>query len=223
MNMLRGGAKVRHLITSSVLAILALSSSAVQAQDWSGFYFGAHAGGSAATGVNEASLTGGRLPDFDVGDQIEMSGMLGGVFAGINMMSDAMLLGIEGDVGIGTVEGTLSYFDTESITSTIDWNAHLRGRVGVAADRALFYLAGGLAVASNSVFVDADFDEDEASAMHFGWTIGAGAEFAITENLVARAEYLYDDYGSADYTLFGSNWSQDINSHTFRVGLSFKP
>lgn len=214
---------MRYLITSSVLAILALSGSAAHAQDWSGFYFGGHAGGGAATGVNEASLTGGRLPTFDAGDEIEMSGMLGGVFAGINTLSDSMLLGIEGDVGIGTVEGTLNYFDTESITSTIDWNAHLRGRVGVSVDSASFYLAGGLAIASNSVFVDADFDEDEDSAVHIGWTIGGGVEFAVTENIIARAEYLYDDYGSADYTLFGSNWSQDINSHTVRVGLSFRP
>lgn len=217
---------MRYLITSSVLAILAVSSSSVQGQDWSGFYFGAHAGGSAATGVNGAPLAEDRLPTFDAGDEIEMSGMLGGVFAGINMMTDTMLLGIEGDIGVGTVEGTFNdfTFDTESITSTIDWNAHLRGRIGVAMDSALFYLAGGLAVASNSVFVDAaNLGEDEDSATHIGWTIGGGVELALTENVVGRAEYLYDDYGSADYSLFGSDWSQDINSHTVRVGLSFRP
>lgn len=217
---------MRYLITSSVLAILAVNSSSVQGQDWSGFYFGAHAGGSAATGVNEAPLAGSRLPTFDAGDEIEMSGMLGGVFAGINMMTDTMLLGIEADIGVGTVEGTFNdfTFDTESITSTIDWNAHLRGRIGVAVDSVLFYLAGGLAVASNSVFVDAaSSGEDEDSAIHVGLTIGGGVELALAENVVARAEYLYDDYGSADYSLFGSNWSQDINSHTVRVGLSFRP
>ena len=213
---------MRFLITSSVLALLAASAGAAQAQDWSGFYFGAHAGGSSATGVSEGSLTGGRMPNFGDGDEIDMSGMVGGAFAGINMMTDTMLLGIEGDIGIGSVEGSFHYLDTESITSTIDWNAHMRGRVGVAADSALFYLAGGLAVASNTVSVDTP-DDDVDSAMHFGWTIGAGVEFAITENIVARAEYLYDDYGSADYTLFGSNWSQDINAHTVRVGLSYKP
>ncbi|MBN9309216.1 outer membrane beta-barrel protein [Devosia sp.] len=214
---------MRYLITSSVLVILAASSSSVQGQDWSGFYVGVHGGGSAATGVNESTLAGGRLPTFNAGDEIATSGMLGGVFASINMMTDTMLHGIEGDVGVGTGEGTFT-FDTESITSTIDWNAHLRGRIGVAVDNALFYLAGGLAVASNSVVVDGpNLDDDEDSAMHVGWTIGGGVELALTENVVARAEYLYDDYGSADYSLFGSNWSQDINSHTVRVGLSFRP
>lgn len=216
---------MRYLITSSVLAILAISSSSVQAQDMSGFYFGAHAGGSAATGVNEAPLALGYLPTFDAGDEIEMSGMLGGVFAGINIMTDTMLLGVEGDIAIGTVEGTYTdlTYDTESITSTLDWNAHLRGRVGVAVDDVVFFVAGGLAVASNSVSVDVDFDQDEDSAIHVGWSIGGGVELALTENLSARAEYLYDHYGSADYSLFSNTWSQDLNSHTVRVGLSFRP
>lgn len=213
---------MRYLITSSVLAFLAVNTSSVHGQDWSGFYFGAHGGGGAAIGTNEEPLSGGRLPNFGAGDEIAMSGMVGGAFAGINMLTDNLLLGIEGDLGLGTIEGTVTDLDTESITSTIDWNAHLRGRIGAPVDGALFYLAGGLAIASNSVFVDA-YDEDQDSAIHIGLSIGGGVELSLTENLVARAEYLYDDYGTADYSFVDSNWSQDLNSQTVRIGLSFKP
>lgn len=215
---------MRRLVTSSVIAVLALGAGAAHAQDWSSFYFGAHAGGSAATGVNEAQLVGSRLPAFNVDDEIGMAGMLGGVFAGVNMMTDNMLLGLEGDIGLGVVEGTFNDADPESITSTIDWNAHLRGRVGLAVDEALFFLAGGLAVASNEAFVvDVGSVTDSDTATHIGWTIGAGVEFAVSENVVARAEYLYDDYGSADYTLFGGPWSQSLSAHTFRVGIAYRP
>lgn len=214
---------MRHLITSSVIAVMALSANAAQAQDWSGFYFGAHAGGSAATGVNEAQLPGGHLPNFNVDDEIGMTGMLGGVFAGVNMMTDNMLLGVEGDIGVGVVEGTFNDYDPESITSTINWNAHLRGRIGMAADNAMFFLAGGLAVASNTVDADGDYAQSSDTATHIGWTVGAGVEYAFTDNIVGRAEYLYDDYGSADYTMFGGPWSQSLTAHTFRIGIAYRP
>jgi len=36
-----------------------------------------------------------------------------------------------------------------------------------------------------------------------GWTIGAGADFAVTPNLILRAEYLYADYGSSTFGFAG--------------------
>ena len=39
-------------------------------------------------------------------------------------------------------------------------------------------------------------------ASGFGWTLGAGIEYAISNNWTIRAEYLYVDLGNED-----SNWS----------------
>jgi opacity protein-like surface antigen len=48
---------------------------------------------------------------------------------------------------------------------------------------------------------------------HLGWTIGGGAEFALTADLLIRAEYLYDDYGREKYEIEGSDPSPVRHIH----------
>jgi outer membrane immunogenic protein len=109
-------------------------------------------------------------------------------------------------------------------TYDLNWNAHLRGRVGYAVNNWLFYVAGGLAVA------DLDFREgaittvvQPAGASYFGWSIGGGVEVAVTRNFVARIEYLYDDYGHKDYTgSDGDPYRVSLTGQTLRGALIWK-
>ncbi len=207
------------------------ASPAASSIDWSGAYIGAHAGYVSATATGEE----GDL--FD--ETIDLTGWNGGVYGGVNVVNGNILFGVEGDVGTGTVEGTADFTSIEgsgvdgSLTANIDWNAHLRGRLGVVADQMLFYVSGGLAVASTSAVasLDAPVDDITSSALHTGYTVGAGIEVALTDNITLRGEYLYDDYGSQSYEYdltdlpdpYDVVVTNDVGltAQTVRVGLSF--
>lgn len=92
----------------------------------------------------------------------------------------------------------------------------VRARVGWAFDRFLVYATGGLAYGgnnSNGAAVlsywlpgnygsgnpsDATFYVGRSSTNDWGWTIGAGAEYAITNNWTIKAEYLYVSRSGGD-------------------------
>lgn len=108
----------------------------------------------------------------------------------------------------------------------MDWNAHLRGRVGLAMDRTLLFVAGGLAVAQHELGVDyGRGGGGSGTETHYGFTIGGGAEYAISDNLLLRVEYLYDDYGRERYN-FGEepddHYDVDLTTHTVRAAVSYK-
>ena len=57
---------------------------------------------------------------------------------------------------------------------------------------------------------------------HWGWTLGAGAEALLRDNVTARVEYLYTDYADQTYTLGGSSGDVDLQSHSVRAGVGVK-
>ena len=59
---------------------------------------------------------------------------------------------------------------------------------------------------------------------HTGWTAGAGLEYAVTDNVLVRGEYLYTDLGSRNYLSGAVAGGVDarLTSSTVRAGISFK-
>jgi outer membrane immunogenic protein len=99
-------------------------------------------------------------------------------------------------------------------------------RLGYALDRLLIYGQGGLAVGdvkanivSSSTFPGATLASDSKTAV--GWTIGAGFEFGLTQNISAKAEYLYFDLGSDTYNL-GVPIAINRTGNIGRVGLNYR-
>jgi outer membrane immunogenic protein len=98
------------------------------------------------------------------------------------------------------------------------WLATVRGRFGFAFDRALVYATGGLAfgrvkssatIAVSDSFlgvptVDAVWS-GSYSKTRVGWALGAGFQYAISENWSLKAEYLHYDLGKHSYTLNSVN------------------
>ena len=68
------------------------------------------------------------------------------------------------------------------------------------------------------------------SSTKTGWTIGAGGEYAITNNWTVKAEYLYANFGrnktAPGFFLpgvaFAVNNTSSINVNIFRVGVNYK-
>jgi outer membrane immunogenic protein len=64
-----------------------------------------------------------------------------------------------------------------------------------------------------------------------GWTLGAGAESAISRNLSLKLEYLYLDFGTASTTDIVTRsgflptpfvTTDRVTAHIVRVGLNYK-
>jgi outer membrane immunogenic protein len=113
----------------------------------------------------------------------------------------------------------------------------LRGRFGFTpVDRFLIYGTGGLAYgnvssSSNVLFTSgSDNYTGSSSGMQIGWTLGAGGEYAFTNNWSVKFEYLYIDLGSKSYTyavqppFSGFSYTTDLDTtqHVFRVGFNYK-
>jgi outer membrane immunogenic protein len=96
--------------------------------------------------------------------------------------------------------------DTFAIDSSTknSWFGTVRGRMGVAFDRSLLYLTGGLAVTQlkySQAYSDTLFNAVgavDASQTKTGWTVGAGWEYAFAYNWSVKAEYLYARFNGTD-------------------------
>ena len=208
-------AALAALSTSSVLAAdLGIVNTAAPASytessafNWTGFYAGAN-GGYGWAEIEDAGLT------FD-----ELDGWFGGVQAGYNHDFGGFVLGVEGDIQLADIGYSEEL--VPGITSEIGIDAFgtLRARAGVAADRFMPYVTGGLAWARGSVSVSGGGVSIEAEDDYVGFTIGAGLEAAVTDNVTIKAEYLYADFGDAD---FDTGVDIGLTSHIVRVGLNYK-
>ncbi len=171
---------------------------------WEGPYIGifaGYAGGLADqinTPIGSPCLSGG-LDGCDVG----LLGGLLGVKAGANFyLGSSVVGGIVGDVAWSNVSGTDIFpFPVDDSTNTIHWQGSVRGILGVDAGAFLPYLTAGLAVANASHWSDYSNLNgiDTIHATHLGWTIGAGASVAVTEDVSLNLEYRYSDFGSKAY------------------------
>lgn len=182
--------------------------------DWSGLYVGLHAGylwGDVDVEEDDDPIaTGGSIDGF-----------VGGALAGFNFELDPLVLGIEGDFGFTDVDGDGRVQPPEpDFSYDLNWNAHVRARAGFAFDRALIFVAGGLAIA------DLDIDEDQGATAigdtYYGFTIGGGIDYAFTDELIGRIEYLHDDYGTKDYEEDDEDYSADLTTDTVRAALIYK-
>jgi outer membrane immunogenic protein len=205
--------------------------------DWSGFYIGGHAGYrwvDADTKFPSVGPGGGFAPALG----FRPNSFVGGGLVGYNVqVNGGWVVGLETDVSFGRRSRTLQFDPVEldqPVTVRSDWSASLRGRLGHAWDRWLWYVTGGVAWTRLSV-QNLDFDNgvlDPTSSFTqaktlVGWTVGTGIEHAFANNWTARIEYLFADYGSKTYfegittaTFFPT--VVDLQTHTVRAALSYK-
>ncbi|MDG4880765.1 outer membrane beta-barrel protein [Mesorhizobium sp. WSM4884] len=173
--------------------------------DWSGSYAGVTAGAAF-----------GRSTATDVGDGLSPASawyLLGGQFsnhagsfsaaaqAGYNFQAAQFVFGAEAEIGyLGKHRvGNYAPLDADTLIKTRGGPfGTLRGRLGFAMDRALFYGTAGAIVAdvgSNVSRPSTDFFTSKTGTQ-FGWTAGVGVEYAMRSNWSIKAEYFHYDLGS---------------------------
>ncbi len=178
--------------------------------DWNGAYIGASLGWGLGTFTTRSAVTG----KFD--DNAD--GILGGGFAGYNfMITPNIVTGVEADLQFSDLNAS-STVGGVAFSAGSDWNSNIRGRIGYAFDRFLIYGTGGLAIADLNVSANGVSDSTTA----LGWTLGAGLESAITDNVLVRLDYTYQDFAREDFNLGGTNYSTDLDNNIIRAGIAYK-
>ncbi|WP_208440851.1 outer membrane protein [Bartonella raoultii] len=111
------------------------------------------------------------------------------------------------------------------------WAGATRVRFGFSFDRLMPYVAGGVAYTqlnniisnkSNTENKSGNLDNlvyDEKKSM-IGYTLGGGVDFAMTDNILLRAEYRYSDFGKKKFVQ--DKVEMGYKTNDFRVGVAYK-
>lgn len=144
-----------------------------------------------------------------------MNGAVAGIFIGHDIKSKGMLAGVETDFGLLNSHAPNDPADANWYTAyKAKWNAHLRGRLGVAIGKSTkLYVAGGIA-ALRMVVDDTDPDWGMVTQTHLGWSLGGGIEHKIGPAFIIRADYIHDDFA----TRTGNITYQGVPYYGFRTG-----
>ena len=177
--------------------------------NWDGLYLGAFAG--YGWGTLDDSVDAG-LPV--TGNELDLTGWQVGVSAGANFtVSEAIVAGIVGDIAWSNLSGSEGNAQYD-----VDWTGSIRGRLGFDGGAFLPYVTAGVAFA-NATLSDGVNDDTQT---HIGWTVGAGVEFAVADNVSLDLLYRYTDYGSKDYDLGGGPGSFGLTSNAITAGVNFR-
>jgi len=144
---------------------------------WTGFYAGVNAGWGWLNDNSTSVVLGGAVPGTLFFDNNDDGGFVGGAQIGYNYQIGSFVIGVEADLQWADTDrnidvrfvpaGAGGVFTPGTFRSDLsDWFGTVRARVGVAFDRVLIYGTGGLAYSDNDT----------------GWTLGAGAEWALPVN-----------------------------------------
>jgi outer membrane immunogenic protein len=179
--------------------------------DWAGFYIGVNGGygwdSSLISRVNDNNVNLGNFPVSPKG------GLVGGQ-AGYNWQFGSVVAGLEIDFDGADIKGT---DPTGLVTLKTDELASARARLGYTVlPSLLVYGTAGAGLAHSTVVT---VNAPTVAATQFGWVAGAGLEYKIWGNFIARAEYLHYDFGEAS-TTHGYNFVEKVD--TVRGGVSYK-
>lgn len=225
---------------------------------WTGFYVGAHGGGGWGKNdwqdfidpINPANTTPGPDANYNV------SGALAGGQIGYNWQTGWTVFGIEADASWADIKGrgnnapqvfagvpaagvpTCMQMQANGCSSKIEALGTITGRVGAAFDHTLLYVKGGAAWAVSKhtvsgVGIDALFNVIPVSAStsetRWGWTVGAGVEYAFAANWSVKAEYNYIDLGTERVNFayvpaqaFGASANLEQVLHVAKAGINYR-
>jgi outer membrane immunogenic protein len=203
---------------------------------WTGFYIGGNIGGGWSRGDVTDTLFGVNFNNGNSGS------FLGGGQVGGNYQIGAFVIGAEADFdwfannnnsGNGTTVLIGGVPTVLRVSANDRWETSLAARFGYAWDHALFYgkAGGGWVGAGNFAVTNVGTGASVAlsnSNTNSGWLVGAGVEYAFTQNWTAKVEYDYLALNNASFTatvpstgLVDTFTNGGRNIQTLTVGVNY--
>lgn len=166
---------------------------------WTGCYVGARLAGLWGNESWTNETPGGAYFGQSLGSH-SVSGALGGGQIGCDyQFASGIVLGLQGDYVWASLGGRHPSLHETGVTygSDVRSLATVTGRVGQAWGQLLGYVKGGAAWEHDRNWASTTMIglAYEGEPTRTGWTLGVGAEYAITPQLSAFVEYDYVDFG----------------------------
>ncbi len=206
--------------------------------NWTGIYAGGNVGGGLLSdSISQATPPGANA--ITTTQTAHPAGIIGGAQLGANYQFDSWVVGAEGawsasnisGYGIGPAAGVGvggTAVVQERNTSNPLWLAAVSGRVGYAVNDLLFYAKGGGAWLRAQYIQDllaaggANVGSQTLNVNRAGFVAGGGIEYALTENLSARLEYDFYDFGTKTYRFTATPVNNTSYLHTLTFGLNWR-
>ena len=173
---------------------------AYKAFNWTGAYAGLNAGYGFGKATESAKTAVGNMDGYSFGGT-----------AGYNQQIDNFVVGVEGDIAKTNIDGSTGG-NSAKITSL----GTVRARAGVAVDRALVYGTAGYAGGNMKVS-----STTSSTKWENGYAAGAGIEYSFTNNISAKAEYIYTHLNDKNYAQTGVT-TAGANISAIRSGVNYK-
>lgn len=183
-------------------------ASVVPQDSWAGGYTGLYIGG--AKNRFGATVNGGSF---------HKNAAKFGAYSGWNFQNGNIVYGVEGDAGYNTAKaGKVS--ENEASVKT-GFEGSLRGRLGYDMGVFMPYVTAG--VAGTQIKYNGG-DAGSKKTFRTGWTAGVGTEAKLTDNITARVEYRYSDFGKKNITLSQDAYipASTFKTHEIRMGVGYK-
>ena len=171
--------------------------------NWAGPYLGATVG--FANGFHSYDDLAGAFLGYPGLSNDQSKGFAAGGTLGFNLQARSFVYGLEAD--LSWLSNKSTYVDPNgainnfypSETNRLNDLGTVRGRLGLAVDRSLFYFTAGLAFGevANSVqynslkFPTFNVPSYNVDSTRFGWVVGSGLEYAISPSWTMKGEAIY--------------------------------
>jgi outer membrane immunogenic protein len=212
---------------------------------WAGPYLGATAG--YANGFHTFDDLGGAFLGYPGLSSDQSKGFAAGGTLGFNLQAGSLVYGLEAD--LSWLSNKTTYVDPNgainnfypSETNRVNDLGTVRGRLGLAVDRTLFYFTAGLAigeVANTALYNSFKFPTFSTPSFNIdstrvGWVVGSGLEYALTPNWTVKGEAIYAQLNSTVASwvspgspTFPANAVYNVRFNTsvaiVRAGLNYK-
>lgn len=178
-------------------ALVALSAPAMAQSEFQGPYLGAQAGWN-----------------HDIALNSKKDAFIAGVFAGYDQeIAPNVVLGVEGGFSLGASD-RIGPAGTNAATINPDYSFDLSARAGyVVGEKNLLYVRGGYANTRGDLSTTVANVTTTTKTTYDGWFVGSGIERKLTDNVSARVEYRFNDFG-------GDN--SKYQRHQALVGVAYR-
>lgn len=215
--------------------------------NWTGCYIGVHVGGGFAKKditdpvqlVQDSFTFLGNTAGVTTVSPEPSGAVIGGQggcdyqFAG-----SSIVIGIQGDAAGATLRDSKvvglplgNPGETAIVDAKTEFLTSVTGRIGYAADNVLLYAKGGVAMAGDKYEVSGTFGglpfDFRGLEDRWGWTVGAGVDWAFSRHWSTSLEYDYYGFGTRTSTFADqANAFQGLVSvrqsiQVVKVGLNF--